>query len=49
MARHTLTLEEQIRGTRKALENPKTPKQFLPSLRVRLEQLEKRATLGNGP
>jgi hypothetical protein len=40
MARHKLTLEEQIRGLRKALANPKTPKQFLKSLRARLEQLE---------
>lgn len=40
MPRHKLTLEEQIAGTRKALENPKTPKQFLPSLRDRLESLQ---------
>lgn len=39
--RHTLTREEQIRGTIKALKNPKTPKQFLPSLRDRLKQLER--------
>jgi len=38
--RHKLTIEEQIRGTRKALANPNTPKQFLPSLRDRLHQLE---------
>jgi len=42
--KHKLTLEEQIRGTRKALANPKTPKQFLPSLRKRLKQLERQAT-----
>jgi len=41
MARHKLTLEEQIRGCEKALANPKTPKQFLPSTRLRLEQLLK--------
>jgi hypothetical protein len=40
MPRHQLTREEQITGTRKALANPKTPKQFLPSLRERLKQLE---------
>lgn len=39
--RHKLTLEEQIRGARKALANRKTPKQFLPSLRERLKQLER--------
>jgi len=38
--RHTLTLDEKIAGTRKALANPKTPKQFLPSMKLRLEQLE---------
>jgi len=42
MARHTLTLEEQIRGIEKALANPKTPKQFLPAMRARLEQLKRR-------
>jgi hypothetical protein len=41
MMRHKLTLEEQIRGTRNALANPKTPKQFLPSLKERLKQLER--------
>lgn len=39
--RHKLTIEEQIRGTLKALANRKTPKQFLPSLRERLKQLER--------
>jgi hypothetical protein len=39
--RHTLTKREQIDGLRKALANPKTPKQFLPSLKKRLETLEK--------
>lgn len=41
MPRHKLTIEEQIAGTRKALANPKTPKQFLPSLRDRLESLQR--------
>lgn len=39
MARHTLSVDEQIRGAEKALANPKTPKQFLPSLRAKLEKL----------
>lgn len=39
--RHVLTLAEQIRGVRKALANPKTPKQFLPAMRERLKQLER--------
>jgi hypothetical protein len=41
MTRHKLTVDEQIKGTRKALDNPNTPKQFLPSLRDRLKQLQK--------
>lgn len=41
MPRHKLSAREQPEGTKKALENPKTPKQFLPSLRERLAQLEK--------
>lgn len=44
MPRHKLTVEEEIRGARKALANPKTPKQFLRSLRDRLKQLERQAT-----
>lgn len=40
MPRHVLNPEEQIRGIEKALANPKTPKQFLPNLRKRLEQLK---------
>lgn len=40
MPRHKLNAEEQIRGLKKALANPKTPKQFLPSLRERLAKLE---------
>jgi len=37
--RHKLTKEQQIRGCRKALANPKTPKQFLPGLKKRLKKL----------
>lgn len=40
MPRHQLNAEEQIRGIEKALANPKTPKQFLPNLRKRLEKLK---------
>lgn len=39
--RHKLTKREQIEGIRKALANPKTPKQFLPSMRKRLDALER--------
>jgi hypothetical protein len=39
MARHKLTKEQQIRGCRKALANPKTPKQFVPGLKKRLKKL----------
>lgn len=39
--RHKLTVEEQIRGLKKAIANPKTPKGFLPGMRKRLEKLEK--------
>jgi len=42
MARHKLSKEEQIRGLEKALANPKTPKQFLPSMRERLKQLQEK-------
>jgi len=42
MARHKLTHEEQLRGTRKALANPKTPKHLRPYLEKRLRQLEGR-------
>lgn len=35
----TMTKEQQIRGCRKALANPKTPKQFLPGLKKRLKKL----------
>lgn len=36
-----LTKAQQIKGLRKALKNPRTPRQFLPSMRKRLEKLEK--------
>jgi hypothetical protein len=36
-----LTKAQQIKGLRKALKNPKTPKWFLPSMKKRLEKLEK--------
>jgi len=37
--RHKLTRGQQIKGCRKALANPKTPKQFLPGLKKRLKKL----------
>lgn len=43
MARHKLTGKEQIRGIRKALANPRTPKQFRPALKRRLAILERGA------
>lgn len=36
-----MTREQQIKGTKKALANPKTPKQFLPGLKKRLAQLRR--------
>lgn len=39
--RHRLTKAEMLRGTRKALRNPRTPKAFLKGLKKRLKQLEK--------
>jgi hypothetical protein len=36
-----LTKEQQIRGLRKALKNPRTPKAFLPSMKKRLAKLER--------
>lgn len=38
--RMRMTKEQLIAGLRKALKNPRTPKQFLPSMRKRLEKLE---------
>jgi hypothetical protein len=32
---------QQIRGLRKALKNPRTPKAFLPSMKKRLAKLQK--------
>src|SRR5882762_1368774 len=51
MARHELTLEEQLEGVRKALRSRKTPPQFREGLRrqeARLEeQLRKRSVFGS--
>jgi hypothetical protein len=47
MPRHELTKQEQINGLRKALDNPKTPKQFLPAMRVRLENLLRQLPKGS--
>ena len=41
--RHKLTIEEQLRGVRGALENPRTPSQFRPALRRRLRELERQS------
>lgn len=38
--RHKLTVAEQIRGTEKAIANPKTPAHLKPSLRKRLAVLK---------
>jgi hypothetical protein len=40
MARKPFTKEQQIRGLEKSLANPKTPKQFLASMRKRLAKLK---------
>lgn len=40
MARHKLSKEQTIRGLEKALANPRTPKQFLPSMKKRLAKLK---------
>jgi hypothetical protein len=39
VARHKLTTEQQIRGLVKALDNPRTPKQFVPGMLRRLAKL----------
>lgn len=39
MPRHVLTLEEQIRGIRRAIANPRTPPAFKKFLRERREAL----------
>jgi hypothetical protein len=41
MARKGFTKEQQIKGLKKALANPKTPAQLKPSMRMRLEKLER--------
>jgi len=38
--RHELSKAEEIRGLEKALKNPRTPKQFRPSMRKRLAKLK---------
>ncbi len=40
MARHKLSRVEQIHGLRKALANPKTPRQFRKGIEKRLRKLE---------
>lgn len=40
MARHKLTKDEQIKGLKKALANPKTPKAFRKGIESRLAKLE---------
>lgn len=42
--RHKLSTAEQIRGLKKALANPRTPKVLQPSMRKRLEKLERSHT-----
>jgi hypothetical protein len=39
--RHRFTKAERLEGTRKALKNPRTPKQLLPGLRKVLRKLTK--------
>jgi hypothetical protein len=39
MPRHKLTREQRLRGLRKALASPKTPKQFKASLRKQIAKL----------
>jgi hypothetical protein len=47
MPRHALSRDEQIRGTEKALANPKTPKQLRPSLQKRLDELRAQTPRGS--
>jgi hypothetical protein len=42
MARHVLTLEEQLRGLRAAIASPRTPNHLRKALRDRLSILEKK-------
>jgi hypothetical protein len=44
MARHRLTTEEQKKGTRRALESPRTPPQLKKGLKKRQQQLEGNST-----
>lgn len=41
MARNKLSKEDQIKGLRKALANPRTPRAFRPSMKKRLARLTK--------
>ena len=41
MARHKLSLKEQLRGVEHALRSRRTPKQFREGLRKRKKQLER--------
>lgn len=41
VARHKLTTAEQIRGLKKALKNPRTPKAFRAGMQKRLAKLER--------
>lgn len=41
MARQKFTAAEKLRGLRKELANPKTPKQFRESLRKQIAKLER--------
>lgn len=42
MARHVLSLEEQLKGLRKAIASPRTPGQLRKALRERLSVLEQK-------
>ena len=42
MARHKLTLKEQLKGVRAALQSRRTPLQLRPGLKRRAEQLKKK-------
>jgi len=40
MAKNPFTKAQQIAALKKSLKNPKTPKQFLPSMKKRLAKLQ---------
>lgn len=40
MGKNPFTKEQQIRGLKKALKNPRTPKQLRAGMKKRLEKLE---------